>query len=145
MKSCVASPAVTWGAERRGHTLETTALVNEVYIRLVDVARVRWEDRAHFFAMSSQLMRRILVDAARARDSVKRWGPAELTEFGLGSHARRQIDSDAAARARLGQGGCAAQHGHQARIVVDRRTMDSRHAIWRGLSGCVAGPVDSAG
>jgi RNA polymerase sigma-70 factor (ECF subfamily) len=69
------------GAERQGGTLETTALVNEVYIRLVDTARVRWEDRAHFFAMSSQLMRRVLVDAARARGSVKRWGPAERTEF----------------------------------------------------------------
>src|SRR5262249_2516790 len=65
------------GAERHGRTLETTALVNEAYIRLVDSSRVRWEDRAHFFAMSSQLMRRILVDAARARGSVKRWGPVE--------------------------------------------------------------------
>jgi RNA polymerase sigma-70 factor, ECF subfamily len=69
------------GGERPGRTLETTALVNEAYIRLVDSARVRWEDRAHFFAMSSQLMRRILVDAARARGSAKRWGPAERTDF----------------------------------------------------------------
>jgi RNA polymerase sigma factor (TIGR02999 family) len=69
------------GAERQGRTLETTALVNEAYIRLVDSARVRWEDRAHFFALSSQLMRRILVDAARARGAAKRWGPAERTEY----------------------------------------------------------------
>ena len=60
--------------ERGGRTLQTTALVHEAYLRLVDSARVRWQDRAHFFAMSSQLMRRILVDAARARRSAKRWG-----------------------------------------------------------------------
>ena len=62
--------------EYRGHTLQTTALVNEAYIRLVDGAGVRWQDRAHFFAISSQMMRRILVDAARARGSAKRGGPA---------------------------------------------------------------------
>jgi len=62
--------------ERGGRTLQTTALVNEAYMRLVDSAQVRWQDRAHFFAISSQLMRRILVDAARTRGSVKRWGPA---------------------------------------------------------------------
>ena len=60
--------------ERGGRTLQTTALVNEAYLRLVDSAHVRWQDRAHFFAISSQLMRRILVDAARARGSAKRWG-----------------------------------------------------------------------
>ena len=60
--------------ERGGRTLQTTALVNEAYLRLIDSAHVRWQDRAHFFAMSSQLMRRILVDAARARRSAKRWG-----------------------------------------------------------------------
>jgi len=64
-------------AERPGRTLQTTALVNEAYIRLVDSAQVRWQDRAHFFAISSQLMRRILVDAARARGSAKRWGLAD--------------------------------------------------------------------
>jgi RNA polymerase sigma factor (TIGR02999 family) len=68
-------------AEQQGRTLETTALVNETYIRLVDSARVRWEDRAHFFALSSQLMRRILVDAARARGAAKRWGPVARTDF----------------------------------------------------------------
>jgi RNA polymerase sigma-70 factor (ECF subfamily) len=62
--------------ERSGRTLQTTAVVNEAYIRLVDSARVRWLDRAHFFAIASQLMRRILVDAARARGSAKRWGAA---------------------------------------------------------------------
>ena len=63
-------------AERGGHTLQTTALVNEAYVRLVDVTRVRWQDRAHFFAMSARLMRRILVDHARSRAYVKRGGGA---------------------------------------------------------------------
>jgi len=62
------------GRERAGHTLQTTALVNEVYLRLIDVSRVRWQDRAHFFAMSARLMRRILVDHARSRLSQKRGG-----------------------------------------------------------------------
>ena len=62
------------GRERAGHTLQTTALVNEVYLRLIDVSRVQWQDRAHFFAMSARLMRRILVDHARSRLSQKRGG-----------------------------------------------------------------------
>ena len=57
--------------ERPEHSLQTTALVNEAYIRLVDYTRMRWQDRAHFFAVSAQLMRRILVDHAR-RHNVKR-------------------------------------------------------------------------
>jgi RNA polymerase sigma factor (TIGR02999 family) len=60
--------------ERQGHTLQTTALVNEAYMRLIDLSRVRWQDRAHFFAMSARLMRRILVDHARARNYQKRGG-----------------------------------------------------------------------
>jgi RNA polymerase sigma factor (TIGR02999 family) len=62
--------------ERDGHTLQTAALVNEAYLRLVQVKSVRWENRAHFFAMCAQLMRRILVDHARARGSLKRGGRA---------------------------------------------------------------------
>jgi len=58
--------------ERAGHALQATALVNEVYLKLVDCERVRWQDRAHFFAVSSQLMRRILIDFARSRGSLKR-------------------------------------------------------------------------
>jgi RNA polymerase sigma factor (TIGR02999 family) len=58
--------------ERSGHTLQTTALVNEAYLRLVDCGKVNWQDRAHFFAVSAQLMRRILIDFARSRGSVKR-------------------------------------------------------------------------
>jgi RNA polymerase sigma factor (TIGR02999 family) len=68
-------------AERGGHTLQTTALVNEAYLRLIDVGRVRWQDRAHFFAMSARLMRRILVDHARARAFVKRGGGARVIPF----------------------------------------------------------------
>jgi RNA polymerase sigma-70 factor, ECF subfamily len=60
--------------ERPGHPLQTTALVNEAYLRLIDSSRVRWQNRAHFFAVSAQLMRRILVDAARARQKIKRGG-----------------------------------------------------------------------
>ena len=60
--------------ERPGHPLQTTALVNEAYLRLVDSSRVRWQNRAHFFAVSAQLMRRILVDVARARKKLKRGG-----------------------------------------------------------------------
>jgi RNA polymerase sigma factor (TIGR02999 family) len=63
--------------ERRGHTLQPTALVNEVYLRLVDVKRVQWQNRAHFLAVASRLMRRVLVDAARARGYQKRGGGAE--------------------------------------------------------------------
>jgi RNA polymerase sigma-70 factor, ECF subfamily len=63
--------------ERAGHTLQTTALVNEAYMRLVEGSdRVRWQNRVHFFAISAQLMRRILVDDARARRSLKRGGNA---------------------------------------------------------------------
>src|SRR5580698_1515811 len=54
--------------ERAGHSLQTTALVNEAYMRLVDYKRMEWQNRAHFFAVSSQLMRRILVDHARRRN-----------------------------------------------------------------------------
>ena len=60
--------------QNAGHTLQTTALVNEAYLRLIDSSRVRWQDRTHFFAISAQLMRRVLVDFARARNSRKRGG-----------------------------------------------------------------------
>jgi RNA polymerase sigma factor (TIGR02999 family) len=60
--------------ERRGHTLQTTALVNEAFLRLVGQQAMEWEDRAHFFAVSAQVMRHILVDYARQRASGKRGG-----------------------------------------------------------------------
>ena len=59
-------------SERTGHTLQSTALVNEVYLRLIDLDKVDLQQRAQFFALSAQLMRRVLVDAARARHSHKR-------------------------------------------------------------------------
>jgi RNA polymerase sigma factor (TIGR02999 family) len=62
--------------EGRGNTLQTTGVVHEVYLRLIDVANVEWRTRAQFFAIAAQLMRRILVDAARARSSEKRGGDA---------------------------------------------------------------------
>jgi RNA polymerase sigma factor (TIGR02999 family) len=60
--------------ERRNHTLQATALVNEAYLRLVDQQQVRWQNRAHFFAIAAQAMRRILVDHARRRHRAKREG-----------------------------------------------------------------------
>ena len=62
--------------ERGDHTLQATALVNEAYLRLIDLKRIRWQDRAPFFAMAARLMRRILVDFARAHRSDKRGGTA---------------------------------------------------------------------
>jgi RNA polymerase sigma factor (TIGR02999 family) len=67
--------------ERDGHTLQPTALVNEAYLRLVDLQQVRWQDRAHFFAMAARLMRRILIDAARSKRYQKRGGGAGLVTF----------------------------------------------------------------
>ena len=60
--------------ERAGHTLQASALVNEAYLRLIEVKQVPWQNRAHFFAMASRFMRRILVDAARAKAYQKRAG-----------------------------------------------------------------------
>ena len=62
--------------ERPDHTLQASGLVNEAYMRLIELKRMRWQNRAHFFAMSARVMRRILVDAARARRNEKRGGGA---------------------------------------------------------------------
>lgn len=62
--------------EREGHSLQATAVVNELYLKLVDMSSADWTDRAHFFAVCARMMRRILVDAARARRSAKRGGGA---------------------------------------------------------------------
>jgi RNA polymerase sigma-70 factor (ECF subfamily) len=67
--------------EHVGGTLQTTALVHETYLRLVDGARVSWKDRVHFFAVCARLMRRILVDRARARHASKRGGSARHVPF----------------------------------------------------------------
>src|SRR5271156_6545480 len=75
------------GHERAGHSLQTTALVNEAYLRLVDCNRMRWVDRAHFFAVSAQLMRRILVDTARRHNQKRGAGlehiSLQLTDIGV--------------------------------------------------------------
>ncbi len=70
------------GDERAGHTLNTTALVHEAYLKLVDINRVQWKDRAHFLAMASRQMRRILIDYAHQRKALKRGA-----ERGLGRGA----------------------------------------------------------
>ena len=76
--------------ERKGHTLQATALVNEAFVRLVDARTIRWQDRAHFLGMSARLMRRVLVDHARARGYQKRGGgvlKVTLTEGSLVTQA----------------------------------------------------------
>jgi RNA polymerase sigma-70 factor (ECF subfamily) len=70
--------------ERAGHSLQATALVNEAYIRLIDVQQVDWQNRAHFLAMAARLMRRILVDSARAKRYQKRGGGALRVTFDEG-------------------------------------------------------------
>ena len=67
--------------ERGEHTLQPSALVNEAYIRLLDVKRIQWQNRVHFFAMAARVMRRILVDSARARKFQKRGGGAEVVSL----------------------------------------------------------------
>jgi RNA polymerase sigma factor (TIGR02999 family) len=72
--------------ERPGHSLQASALVNEAYLRLVDYRKMRWQNRAHFFAVAAQAMRRILVDHARSRQYAKRGGGAQripLEEVGF--------------------------------------------------------------
>ena len=69
------------GRERGGHALQTTALVHEAYLRLIDQKEVQWQNRAHFFAVAATLMRRILVDHARARQYQKRGGGAQQVTF----------------------------------------------------------------
>jgi RNA polymerase sigma factor (TIGR02999 family) len=67
--------------ERQDHLLQATALVNEVYLRLIDIRRVQWQDRAHFFAVAARLMRRVLVDFARAEKNQKRGGALHRITF----------------------------------------------------------------
>ena len=80
--------------ERPGHTLQTSALVNEAFLRLIDARQVQWQDRAHFFAISANVMRRVLVEFARSRQSKRRGGDPVKLEFdeGLVSPAERGSD-----------------------------------------------------
>ena len=82
------------GLERPGHTLQTTALVNEAYLRLIDSSQVQWQNRAHFFAVSAQLMRRILVDFARAHRNLKRGGEAQRVSLDEALLAPQETDAD---------------------------------------------------
>jgi RNA polymerase sigma factor (TIGR02999 family) len=78
--------------ERSGHTLQTTALVHEAYLKLIEQRDTRWQNRAHFFAIAAQAMRRILVDNARRHTAMKRGGPAE--NLSLDEAANVSIEPD---------------------------------------------------
>jgi RNA polymerase sigma-70 factor (ECF subfamily) len=80
--------------EHAGRTLQTTALVNEAYLRLVDANQVQWQNRAHFFAISAQLMRRILVDFARSRGYQKRGGNLHKVSFDEAMIVAPETDPD---------------------------------------------------
>lgn len=80
--------------ENPGHTLQTSALVNEAYLRLVDAKSLHWQNRAHFFAVSARIMRRILVDLARERQGLKRGGGAQriTLDEGMALSPRKDVD-----------------------------------------------------
>lgn len=80
--------------ERRDHTLQPTALVNETYTRLVGLRRIRWQDRAHFLAMAARLMRRVLIERARARLGRKRGGGATRVTLDDDAFATEQPSCD---------------------------------------------------
>ena len=80
--------------ERRGHTLQTTALINEAYVRLVDQRNVHWANRSHFFAISAQIMRRILIDHARRHAYAKRGGGAQQVSLEEVAIVARDLGSD---------------------------------------------------
>ena len=82
------------GGERAGHTLQPTALINEVYLRLIDWGSISWQDRAHFFGLSARLMRRTLVDHARRRRTSKRGGEALTIAFDEASVACQEPTAD---------------------------------------------------
>lgn len=83
--------------ENPGHTLQTSALVNEAYLRLVDIQQVSWQNRAHFFAISARMMRRILTDFARSRNYLKRGGDVRHVSFDEDVVVSRQADAQVVA------------------------------------------------
>jgi RNA polymerase sigma factor (TIGR02999 family) len=85
------------GRESPGHTLQTTALVHEAWLRLVDQRQVRWQNRAHFFGISARLMRQILVDMARSRNYLKRGGGARQVELEESLVVSQERDADLSA------------------------------------------------
>jgi RNA polymerase sigma-70 factor, ECF subfamily len=80
--------------ERAGHTLQTSELINEAYLRLVDSSRVKWQDRAHFLAVSAQAMRRVLVDYARARQSQRRGAGVQCLPLEAAANAQSPQSTD---------------------------------------------------
>src|SRR5215217_2149932 len=80
--------------ERPGHTLQITALVNEAYLRLIDETAVEWQNRAHFYGIAAQLMRRILVDHARRRQKLKRGGGAVRVSLAEAENALQEPSAD---------------------------------------------------
>ena len=83
--------------ERRGHSLQATALVNEAYLRLIEVHQMQWQNRAHFFATAARVMRRILVNAAVARRSQKRGRGAQRVTLGEGLVVSSELSPDVVA------------------------------------------------
>src|SRR5213594_1100089 len=102
--------------QRPGHTLQATALVNEAYMRLIDCEQVNWKDRAHFFAISAQMMRRVLVEFARARQYQKRGGGARKTLLDVDVIASPQRGQDLVALDEALQA-LAADYPRQAQVV----------------------------
>ena len=86
--------AIYMSRERPGHTLQPTALVNELYLRLMGSKPVQWQDRAHFLAVASQQLRRILVDAARERKAAKRGGGVAAETLKEGSSHSRPMEDE---------------------------------------------------
>ena len=79
--NCTGRRLAIYGARRPDLTLQTTDLIHETYLRLVDQRHVEWQNRLHFFAIAARLMRRILVDHARSRNSLKRGAAREMVAF----------------------------------------------------------------
>jgi RNA polymerase sigma factor (TIGR02999 family) len=102
--------------ERRGLTLQSTALVHEVYLRLMNAPDVDWHDRVHFFALSAQIMRRILIDAARARTSAKRGGSDKRVEHSSAVELDQISTSESGARSL-----CALDDALEALARIDER------------------------
>jgi RNA polymerase sigma factor (TIGR02999 family) len=117
--------------ERAGHTLQPTALVNEAFLRLVDARDLDWNDRAHFFAVCARTMRRILVDAARARAAMKRGGQADRVDHGSGV----DLDTLPAARSDTSAQVCALDDALTALSTIDpRRAQVIELRFFGGLS-----------
>jgi RNA polymerase sigma factor (TIGR02999 family) len=85
------------GRERIGHTLQTSGLVNEAYLRLIDQSQVHWQSRAHFFGIAAQMMRRILVDYARSRGYAKRGGDTRQVSLDEAAIVSRERAADVVA------------------------------------------------